>query len=379
MTPRPKKRGNKDLPDNLSASVVNGKTYYCYRHPATKKGTGFGSNRAEAIKAAKQLNQLLLKQTDLISRVVAPGETVADYLTYWRDEIMPRKRVNGNPLSSNTVREYKRIINTLTAEIGHHGVFTITQRDIAEYLETRSTSEVYNKHRALLIMIFKQLVSDGKVAVNLPANIVKRDLEKVKRQSLSIEQYSAIYEQATPAIRNAMELSLNALQRRGEIQRWRFDSKHGDYYRVIVEKTKKHGKDAMLEIPANLPVAFSAAGAKTLDDLVRNCRDELACPFLIHQMPGKWRPSKEKQHFMQLSLKQISDGFADARERAGIIDDYPPTFHELLALGEALRMKQGWTLQQIQKLRGHRKEKTTQDYLDRQITWVRIDIPTTGV
>ncbi|MDT8311913.1 MAG: tyrosine-type recombinase/integrase [Methylophaga sp.] len=316
-----------------------------------------------------------MQQTDLITRVIVEGESFGDYLQYWRDVVMPKKRVNGSPLSSNTVREYKRIINTLITELGHHSETSITQRDIAEYLETRSSAEVYNKHRTLLVMIFKQMVSDGKVPVNIAANIIKRDAEKVKRQALSIEQYKVIYSYATPAIRNAMELSLNALQRRGEIQRWRFDSKHGDYYQVIIEKTKKHGKDSMLEIPATLPVAFSAAGAKTLDEVIRNCRDELACPFVIHEQPKRRRESKEKQHSMQLSLKQISDGFAEAREAAGIITEYPPTFHELLALGEALRMKQGWTLQQIQKLRGHRKEKTTQDYLDRQITWVRIEVP----
>ena len=53
----------------------------------------------------------------------------------------------------------------------------------------------------------------------------------------------------------------------------------------------------------------------------------------------------------------------------------PPTFHELLALGESLREKQGWTTKQLQLLRGHRKEKTTQDYLDRHIEWVRIEMP----
>jgi integrase len=173
-----------------------------------------------------------------------------------------------------------------------------------------------------------------------------------------------------------MELSLNALQRRIDIQWWRFDSKVDEHYRVIIQKTRKHGKNSNIEIPASLPVVYSAAGAKTLDDIVRNCRDDLACPYLVHQMPKRWKESKEKDHFMQLSGKQISDGFAEAREAAGIIMENPPTFHELLALGEWLRENQGWETKDIQKLRGHRKEKTTQDYLDRHIEWVRIEMPT---
>lgn len=219
---------------------------------------------------------------------------------------------------------------------------------------------------------------DQKLQDNLTARFFKRDADLIKRQPLSLEQYKAVYSHARPAIRNAMELSLNALQRRSDIQQWRFDSKAGDYYRVIIQKTKKHGKDSMIEIPGALPVVFSAAGANTLDDLVRNCRDDLACPYLVHEKPKRNRPSKEKQHGMQLSPKQISDGFAEAREAAGIVMDDPPTFHELLALGESLRKQQGWTLKQIQTLRGHRKEKTTQDYLDRQVTWTRIELPEAG-
>lgn len=380
MAPRPRKRGSKDLPENLYAQKKGNVVYYRYRHPVTKADIGLGRDKRQAVEAAKQANQLLIQKSDLLNKVIAPEDSFGDYLEYFRDEKIPQKRVNGHPLSPRTVSEYNRVIKTLIAELGHHGMDTIRQKDIAEYLDTRSSAEVYNKHRTMLVMVFRQAVSDEKISENLAEKVVKRDGELTKRLPLSLEMYEKIYEHARPAIRNAMELSLNALQRRTDIQAWRFDSlvtdKDGSkYYRVIVSKTKKHGKNSFIEIPATLPVAFSAAGAKTLDDLVRNCRDGLVCPFLVHEQPERRRESKEKQHMMQLSLKQISDGFSDARELAGIKMENPPTFHELLALGESLRQQQGWTTKQIQKLRGHSKEKTTQDYLDRQIQWTRIEIP----
>lgn len=375
MTPRPRKKGNKDLPENLYAQKRGSRIYYSYRNPETTKYHGFGFNKKEAIDAAIQLNNILVQRPDLIGRVVHSKDILKEYLEYFRDEIIPQKRVNGQPLSDSTVREYSRLIKTFIAELGHHGFETIRQSHIAEYLNTRSTAEVYNKHRTLLVMIFRQAVSDEKYPDNIAEKIVKRDMDKTKRQPLTLEQYDLIYKHASFAIKNAMELSLNALQRRSDIQKWRFDSKEGDFYRVVIQKTRKHGNNSNIEIPASLPVAYSAAGAKTLDDIVRNCRDDLACPFLIHHMPERWKESKEKQHFMQLSVKQISDGFAEAREAAGIKMENPPTFHELLALGESLREKQGWTTKQLQLLRGHRKEKTTQDYLDRHIEWVRIEMP----
>lgn len=380
MTPRPRKRGSKDLPENLYPNKKGNVTYYRYRHPVTKEYIPFGKDKREAVEAAIHANQLLLQKNDLLRKVIQPEDSFADYLDYFFDEIIPTKRVNGLPLSPKTIDAYRLVLASIKRELGHHGFDTIRQRDVAEYLAGRSTSEVYNKHRTMLVMVFRQAVSDEKIGENLAEKVVKRDAEKTKRATLSLEMYSQIYQHATPAIRNAMELSLNALQRRTDIQAWRFDSlitdKDGSkYYRVIVSKTKKHGSNSFIEIPAKLPVVHSEAGAKTLEDLVRNCRDGLVCPFLVHEQPERRRESKEKQHMMQLSLKQISDGFSEARDLAGIKMDHPPTFHELLALGESLRHKQGWTTKQIQKLRGHNKEKTTQDYLDRQIQWTRIEIP----
>lgn len=389
MTPRPRKRGSKDLPDNLYAKKVGDRIYFQYRHPVTLEFVGFGYDRRAAVDAAKQLNQLLTKQTSLVDKVILPSEPISEYLANYRDKILPSRRVNGHPLSTRTLGEYQRIIKTLIGEIGHHSFATIRQSDIAEYLNDRSTAEVYNKHRSLLVMIFRQAISDEKININLAERVIKRDADSIKRAPLTLEHYKAIYAHASQPIRNAMEISLNALQRRTDVQRWRFDSKVTDeagraHYRVIISKTKKHGKQSYLEIPANLPVAYSAAGAKTLEDVVRNCRDDLASPHLVHQQPQRRKASKEKEHSMQLSPGEISKGFAAARDAAGITDQfkYPPTYHEILALGQSIReLQQGWSTEDCKKLRGHSKITTTQRYRDRQIDWTRFEVPSskTGI
>lgn len=382
MAPRPRKRGKKDLPANLYASLKNGVMYYQYRHPVTGKFIGFGTDKKKAVYAAQEVNFKTRVEVDLLKATaesLKSKDSLRSYMTHFRDAILPSKRVNGEPLSDTTIREYRRVLNVLIEKIGNLYFNTISQRDLAAYLNSTSSNEVYNKHRQMLVMVFRHAVSDEKIQDNLAEKIIKRDAEKTKRAPLTLDMYQAIYDHARPAIRNAMELSLNVMHRRADIQRWRFDSKiesnNVTVYRAIIQKTRKHGNEAYLEIPASLTVAFSAAGARTLHELVNNCRDDCVCPFLVHERPRRRKESAEKEHMLQLSVKQISDGFADARDAAGIKMKNPPTFHELIALGQSLRQDQGWQLSDIQILRGHKKIATTRRYQDRHFKWTRFDPP----
>ena len=372
--PRPRKRGNKDLPDNLYSNKRGSINYYRYKHPVTGEFTGFGKDKVKAVKAAKHLNQLLVQAVDLVSLVIENDNQFKEYLEYYRDEVISTRRINGFPLSDVTIYEQKRVIGHIITELGHLDIAKVTQRDIAEYLAGQSTAETYNKHRSLLVLIFKQAISEGLVTANLPERVLKRDIGQTLRNRLSIEQYKAIYKHATPAIQHAMELSLNALQRREDVKSWRFDCEKDGFFYIIQSKTRKHGKAAYLRIPTNLPVTHSEAKYKTLSDIVKACRDSNVCPFVIHQQPKRRRESKEKEHSMQLSGKEITNGFNKARELAGIKMDNPPTFHELLGLGEYLREQQGWSLKQIQILRGHTSEKMTLKYLEGH-HWNTVEIP----
>ena len=380
MSPRPRKRGSKDLPLNLYANKKSSITYFSYRHPQTGVRTGMGTNRNKAVAAAKQLNQLLTKASDLISNVVKTDDTFSLYVEYFRDEVLPAKRIKGFELSSSFLKEAVRRCNVFIRELGHISFSAITQQDISNYLKSCSSAEVFNSHKTLLSQIFKQAISDGRQIQNFPELILRADTEHTKRDRLSLEEYKAIYKCASTAIRNAMELSLNSIQRRTDIKNWRFDYERADGFIYLIQsKTRKHGKAAYLRIPVDLPVVYSQSGAKTLSDLIRQCRDKQVCPYVIHQLPGRrgMPMASEKEHVMQLTGDQLSKGFANARDLAGVgkESEYPPTFHELLSLGEYLRKEQGWTVKQIQILRGHSSEKMTQKYLDGQ-EWTTVEMRT---
>ena len=371
MTPRPRKRGSKDLPANLYADSKAGKLYFSYRNQKTGAKHGMGTDKRKAIDAAKQLNQILTGSVGLIDRVLKTEDTFQLYVEHYRDEVLPAKRIKGFELSPSFMKEAVRKCNVIIKELGHISFANLTQKDVADYLKGRASAEVYNSHRTLLSQIFKEAISDGRQMQNLAELVLRADTEHTKRDRLSIEDYSLIYSYATPAIQNAMELSLNVMQRRSDVRNWRFDYDRNDGYAYLIQsKTRKHGMAAYLRIPMDLSLVHSERGAKTLRDLIASFRDKIACPYVIHQMPERKAKvtAGEKSHVTQLTGDQLSKGFAKARDLAGVgaESEHPPTLHELLSLGEYLRKQQGWTNKQIQTLRGHTSEKMTMKYLEGQ-------------
>lgn len=379
MPPRRRARKNRDLPDNLYYTRrTNGQLYFQYRHPVTGKCHPMGYDRAEAIRAARQLNQIYQPSNPLVERVTGAGDTLGTYIRHYREKILPNRRVKGKPLSAAYIAETRRILARIDEALGDKPMASIQQRELAAYLAGIDSADAHNQHRVRLIQLWRHAMSDEIVTENLPERIIPRDKSARKRQRLTLEQYIAIYAEARLAIRNAMELSLNALQRRSDVQKWAFTDQREGYAHIIQSKTRKHGVSAWLRIPLALPVAYSAAGAANLGDVIANCRDGVHCPYLVHEQPEKLRRAKGKAHPFQLTLRAISQGFADARDATGLFDEMlaeaRPTFHEIISLGQHLRREQGWTREQNQKLRGHTTARMTETYEEgHSWTTVKID------
>lgn len=386
MPPRTRSAASRGLPENLYAVQRRGRTYYQYRHPVTGKCHGFGYDRAAAIADARAINAHLADAPARAARVIgtAPaGCTLAEYVARYESEVLPARRIKGKPLSPAYLRETRRILARITDALGRYRMDRITQAQLAAYLSGIQSADAHNQHRVRLIQLWRHAMSDEVVTANVPERILPRDREARKRERLTLSQYAAIYAHARPAIRNAMELSLNALQRRTDVHRWRFDWQRDGHAHVIQSKTRKHGPSAWLRIPLAMPVAHSEAGARTLADVLAACRDDVACPFVIHERPRRLRKPLPagKDHPFQLTAPHISRGFADARDAAGVCDhltpEARPTFHELLSLGQHLREQQGWARAHIRALRGHTSEAMTAHYQEGH-TWTTVQIPGAG-
>lgn len=409
MVPRARK-DRKSWPDNLQCTVrKDGREYFWYRRPDLPAGhadkvqvMGYISER-EAIDAARQLNQVFAPGGSIAARILEKTKsdtkdqiTIGHYVDHMLTKVLPERRINGHPMSARTIEEYTRLYGNIKNEIGGLPLLGVRQSDIADCLNALgSTAEVFNKYRTRMIDLYKNARSDGYQVENWPERIIPKDKEPKKRKRITLPgdrpgvyglegtaAYQAIFDKADRATQCAMELALNALQRREEIHRWRFDwsydDKDGRYVYVRISKTHKHGIESYIRIPEAMPTAYSAFGAETLGELVRACRDDIPCPFLVHRRPKRVKKAKGRSHPFQLLPGQVSNGFADARDASGIYAHLPkeqkPTFHELIALGEHLREKQGWTREHLRQLRGHTKESTTKIYLEGH-EWSTVEFP----
>lgn len=352
---------HKGIPKYLySYQGSNGKTYYKYHHPSMPKAEPFGSDRAKAIEAANILNNQLSVGADLVAKVLNPNsKTFSEYVPEFKTHLKTRT-VNTEPLSEQTLREYFRILASFEKHMGSYPLSIITRKHCADMLEEYSLKS-QNKYRSILVLMFNYAVSDGLIEENPAAKIMPTPKQKRVRQPLSLDGYKAIYQHATPEIKNAMDLALLTLQRREDIRNFTFaDWDDIDKVRMRQSKTWKHG--TFLE--------FEIAGT-SLEQLIKRIRAEckMPTPYLVHRNPVHRKRNKTRNHWTQLAPRQISDGFKDARDASGFYKhldpEERPTFHEIRALGADLYIDMGWSETEVQSLLGHTSLKQTMEYLDR--------------
>ena len=379
---RPKLPRHRVLPVNLTAYSKGGRVYYRYRNPKTKKFSSFGVDRQLAIEAATQANSIIMSEAKpLMARALAGHETLGEYARHWLEKIMPVWRGEDAPLADTTREEHARMVNVITGEIGYLPLCVLTQSDVAGFLSSRSSNEVFNKYRHLLSLILKHCVADGKIPENFAEKTVARHLPKKKRKRLSFEQYLAIYEKADPVLRRCMEFALNLCQRNGDLRMLKFSDVFDGHLHIVQSKTRQRSEAAYVRVPLRLPLVYSHAGLTTLDELIAQCRDNVVTPYILHRSPRRKRPSRARDNWAQLSPKYLSRAFAEVRdtcaEFADMAEEARPSFYEIVSLGMHLREESGWSRAQIQVLKGHATANMTDHYLDGH-KYKTVEIPEPG-
>lgn len=382
---RGRKSKNKNLPQYLYSDEKNGKLYYKYKPPGAKKFIAFGCDRREAINAAQQYNSKFIFKKDLLTKACVEirggGVSFEQFANKYASQVLPNRMIKGEPISQQTLKGYLRITKLLSDYFFTTPVTDITQAQIAEYLDTLSTAEVYNMHKLRLSDIYKHAISDGQPLENLPDKILKRAKGKVQRYRIDAHGYNAVYKYASVELRNAMELAINIMQRRGNLVTLRFDDVKENYLFVKILKTTRSGAVSRLRINTNIPVVYSQSDALTINDIIKNCKDSILSPLMIHRNPARRIRSDKKTHWSQVLPDLITREFSKAAKLAqkngeafgGLTTAQLPSLHECIALGEHLRKtKQNWTDSQLMAFRGHASEHTTRLYLDGH-DWTTID------
>mgnify|MGYP001581367158 CR=1 FL=1 len=358
---RPRKAENRGLPENLYR-LSNG--YFVYYRPDKRRGepgatAGLGPDRAEAIRAAKRLTAELAPRLDRVATVLnaRPLVRLRDHLDWMLTHWQERRGLTGKVgLAAKTLREYDFVTRRLRSWKGDQELRLISTQDIAEYLEQLPASSA-NKSRAVMREIWKKAVTRGLVDRS-PVDATEIRLVEVTRQRLTMETYRAIYQYATPVLRNAMDLILQTCQRPEDVVTFKFSEiveRNGiSTLRVVPKKTAKHG--VVIDLELGEPVL----------QIVRRCRDDVVSDFLVHYpyTTGRARTLAGKP----VTVDVLSDYFRRARTAAmeeglfkGLKPEERPSLYEVKALGAKLAKDINGN---AQELMGHLDAKTTRLYTD---------------
>lgn len=242
MTPR------RRIKPGLCPNLYESDGLYRYRHPYTKTWHSLGRDKAKAVKAAKELNAILLPNHEKLIRGVLnlDNKTIKDIIELFKTEILPNKE-----LKERSFNEMNYRLNRLEKDIGDWELSKLTTQKAAFYLDTNFTGDPYVQHRSVLNQLFRTAIVKGWIKDNpVEATLPTLQGGKVKKQRnrLTIKEYQAIYQQAEPWLKIAMDLAITTLQRRSDLLKLQFtDIKDGRLY-LVQDKTEKHGDAARLSI-----------------------------------------------------------------------------------------------------------------------------------
>ncbi|MCX4025208.1 tyrosine-type recombinase/integrase [Endozoicomonas sp. SM1973] len=365
MTPR------RRIKPGLCPNLYESDGLYRYRHPYKKTWHNLGRDKAKAVKAAKELNAILLPNHETLIRGVMglDNKTVKDLILKFKEEILPKKE-----LKERSLYEINYRLNRIEKDIGHWALTKLSTQKIAYYLDINFKGDAYKQHRSVLNQLCRTAVVKGWMKENpVEATLPTLQGEKIKKQRsrLTVEQYQAIYQFAEPWLQIAMDLALTTLQRRSDLLQLKFtDIKDGRLY-LVQSKTEKHGDAARLSIHVG----------HDLQAIIQRARSSgVLSPFIIHRKPlqRQRKQLEAKAHWTAITPRYLSDAFAQARDKTDLFTSVPqqqrPTFHEIRALGGHLYEQHGRTKAEVRSLMGHTTDKMTEHYLQGHVErWTMVD------
>jgi integrase len=246
--------------------------------------------RVMAQSAAEQLQPFGKTITDAVDHYVAHLKASEKSCTAAElvDEVVAAKKADG--ASRRHVDDLESRLNIFAEKFGSRRVATITSAEIDDWLRSLQVSPATRNHyRRLLILAFNFAMQRGYATSNPAEKTAQAREPKTKPGILSVDQASALLENASPEILPYIAVGLFAGLRRAEIERldWSeidFDSGHIE---VTAEKSKSKLANRFITMQPNLR--------------------EWLLP--LHKLKGNVTP---RQNFRQL--------FDQAREAAGITE-----------------------------------------------------------
>lgn len=357
---RPRRTGNRDLPDNLYPNRSGWK----YVRPSDGKPVYLpaGTTREAAIATAVKCNAILTKPGNLVASIVTGRRTVKDAIKVFRDDDLPHRK-----WAAKTAEDYAIILRRFEADQGDILLDDYGVTDAAEYLRPKGI-EARRKYRCMMLWVFACAVQEGWVEFNPIEQTRKVPPSERQRARLTKEAFDAVRAKAEPWLQCAMDFALVTLLRRSDVAGAKFADVRDNRLHVVPKKT---------EDSTNVRLRITIG--PELTTILAALRDNIASPYVVHRLPLKARPrgmgADGRDHHTQVMPEQITRAFAAARDATGLeFDGAPPSWHEIRSLGIALYRDRGWTLEQVQALAGHATKAMTEVYAEgHEAPWTDVE------
>ncbi|WP_168394783.1 phage integrase Arm DNA-binding domain-containing protein [Erwinia amylovora] len=351
------------------------RVYWRYKHPVTGKFHGLGTDEEQAktialeanTRLAEQKMNHLLKARDEISRKSGGAITVSGWLDKY--EKIQSERLAAGEIKINTLKQKAAPLKIFKSAQGMTEISGVTVRDIADILDeykNRGQHRMAQIVRMVIIDVYKEAQHAGEVPAGYnPALATREPRNKVRRERLSFEEWTSIYESAAELpnyVQNTMLLAIITGQRLGDIAGMKFSDVWDGYLHVEQEKT-----GAKLAIPISLKCERLGL---TLEDVLARCRDRIVSKYVIHHHHSTSMATRGDA----VKSNTITTGFSKARDKCGIEWEKgtAPTFHEQRSLAERLYRDQGIN---TQNLLGHKNQIQTDKYNDdRGKDWIVVAV-----
>ncbi|MEB3754893.1 phage integrase Arm DNA-binding domain-containing protein [Acinetobacter sp. MD2(2019)] len=351
---RPRINKNRDLPANL---YRNGSGWR-YRHPVTGLFTSIGTDKQKAINAARKLNDLLIPNNNLITKVIGEGMTFTEVAD---DYLAQKTKKNGKPLSSTTINGYTCAINKGKKLWAKMPLDNITLLMVSQLLDSMSVS-ASNHCRIVLIGLFDYAVSKGLCPDNPVTKTLSKGYVKARKRH-TIDGLIKIRSASPFWLQNAIDLAMLTAQRRSDILKMKWSDIRDGYLHVVQQKTTEESDDEFetLEGAGYIRIKITPE----LQSILDRCNDGVESPFIIHRVPdprGR-HSSGTREHPTQVDLKYLTYVFKNVSNESGAYPKYStsqmPTFHEIRALALFLHKKEN---KSGQKIAGHSTSRMTEHY-----------------
>ena len=371
---RPRRNDRRHWPDYLLARKKPGGMYYSWKHPHTGKEYGLGYSFQAAAVQAREANLALLADRSpnatLIDRISGKSEETMDA---WLDRFAaildkrPGRKKGSEGRSEGTKRIDVRMLAVMREHFAGMVVSKVTTKDCDDLIQAyrnQGHDRAAVNVRSYLVDCFNEAESAGWVPRGTnPAEIIKANAPKTKRNRLNLEHFNKLLEQAHGWKRTAILLALVTGQRVSDVAAMRYENARAGFLWVQQIKTGDRIK---------IPLGLELLGY-SLEQIIKESRRIVGAKTIVHQTEKTARSAQGEA----LREESVSRAFtALVREHLPAFKTgTPPTFHEIRALSKALHTEHGVdTL----ALLGHDDEKTAKIYTDPRDGWVEVKIPKTA-